>query len=72
MNFANYLDRGATESPTDVAVTDPNRELGYEAFAAETDPFADALAELDVEPGDRVALYLPNSTAVERRVVRSV
>jgi len=63
MNFANYLDRTAAEAPSDLAVTDPRRELTYEELAAETDAFANALLDLDVDAGDRVALYLPNSTA---------
>jgi acyl-CoA synthetase (AMP-forming)/AMP-acid ligase II len=63
MNFANYLDRAAAEAPTDLAVTDPGRDLSYEQFAAETDAFANALVDLGVDAGDRVALYLPNSTA---------
>jgi acyl-CoA synthetase (AMP-forming)/AMP-acid ligase II len=63
MNFANYLDMAAAESPEDIAITDPQRELTYRELAGETDAFANALAELGVDPGDRVALYLPNSTA---------
>lgn len=63
MNFANYLDMSAAESPDDLAVTDPQRDLTYRELAGETDAFANALADLGVAPGDRVALYLPNSTA---------
>ena len=63
MNFANYLDGATAEAPADLAVTDPRRELSYEELTAETDAFANALVELGVEAGDRVALYLPNSTA---------
>ncbi|WP_254830784.1 class I adenylate-forming enzyme family protein [Haloglomus salinum] len=63
MNFANYLDMAAAEAPTDLAITDVQRELTYRDLAGETDAFANALADLGVAPGDRVALYLPNSTA---------
>lgn len=63
MNFANYLDMSAAESPDELAITDPQRDLTYRELAGETDAFANALADLGVEPGDRVALYLPNSTA---------
>jgi acyl-CoA synthetase (AMP-forming)/AMP-acid ligase II len=63
MNFANYVDRVAAERPSDLAVTDPQRELTYEELSAETDAFANALVDLGVDAGDRVALYLPNSTA---------
>jgi acyl-CoA synthetase (AMP-forming)/AMP-acid ligase II len=64
MNFVNYLDDAAAEAPADIAVTDPRRELTYEELAAETDAFANALVDLGVDAGDRVALYLPNSTAL--------
>ena len=63
MNFANYVDLAAAEAPEDLALTDPQRELTYAEFAGETDAVANALESLGVEPGDRVALYLPNSTA---------
>jgi long-chain acyl-CoA synthetase len=63
MNFANYLDRAASESPGDLAVTDPRRDLTYRELAGEADAVANALADLGIDPGDRVALYLPNSTA---------
>ncbi|WP_436901583.1 class I adenylate-forming enzyme family protein [Halovenus halobia] len=62
MNFANFVDRAAGDRPEATALTDPQRELSFAALSAETDRFAGALAELGVDPGDRVALYLPNST----------
>jgi acyl-CoA synthetase (AMP-forming)/AMP-acid ligase II len=37
------------------------RSLTYEALAEETSAVANALAELGIEAGDRIALYLPNS-----------
>ncbi|PSQ15465.1 AMP-dependent synthetase [Halobacteriales archaeon QS_8_69_26] len=63
MNFANELDRVARNDPESLAVADPNRGVTFAELAAETDRFANALADLGVAPGDRVALYLPNSVA---------
>lgn len=63
MNFANYVDDAARDRPDVAAVTDPRRELTFADLAAETDAFANALASLEVDPGERVALYLPNSVA---------
>ena len=61
MNFANHVDIIARDAPDRLAVTDPQREMSYGELAAETDAVADGLADLGVEPGDRVALFLPNS-----------
>ncbi|MFB6172554.1 MAG: class I adenylate-forming enzyme family protein [Haloarculaceae archaeon] len=61
MNFANYVDWAARDSPDRTAITDPGRELTFAELAAETDAVANALAALGVDPGERVALYLPNS-----------
>ena len=63
MNFANYVDIAARDAPDRTALTDHRRELSFAELAAETDAVATALADLGVEPGDRVALYLPNSVA---------
>ncbi|QLD84238.1 AMP-binding protein [Natronomonas halophila] len=60
MNFANCVDTAARDSPTKTAITDPERELTFEEFAAETNAFANALDGLGIDAGDRVALYLPN------------
>lgn len=61
MNFANHVDRVARDNPGKPAITDPWRELSFEELAAETNAVANAFASLGVAPGDRVALYLPNS-----------
>lgn len=63
MNFANYVDWAARDRPDRTALTDPKRELTFANLAEETDAVANALAELGIEPGERVALYLPNSVA---------
>lgn len=60
MNFANCVDRAARDQPTKTAVTSPDRSLTFGEFSAETNAFANALADRGVEPDDRVALYLPN------------
>ena len=60
MNFANQVDVAARDAPEKVAFTDPERSVTFGELAAETSRFANALSNLGVEAGDRVALYLPN------------
>jgi long-chain acyl-CoA synthetase len=60
MNFANSVDTAARNRPETTAVTDPGRELTFAELADESSAFANALGDLNVDPGDRVALYLPN------------
>ncbi|WP_276257307.1 class I adenylate-forming enzyme family protein [Haloglomus litoreum] len=61
MNFAHHVRQAARDRPGRTALTDPGRSVTFAELDAETDAFANALAELGVDPGDRVALYLPNS-----------
>jgi long-chain acyl-CoA synthetase len=61
MNFANYVDITARNHGDALAVADPGREATYAELSRETDAVANGLAELGVDPGDRVALFLPNS-----------
>ncbi len=62
MNFANHVEFQATDRPGELAITDPKREMSYGELEAETSAMANGLAGLGVEPGDRVALFLPNLT----------
>jgi long-chain acyl-CoA synthetase len=62
MNFANYVEFQAAERPGELAMTDPKREMSYAELDAETSAVANALADRGVEPGDNVALFLPNLT----------
>ncbi|MCY4728988.1 acyl--CoA ligase [Natronomonas gomsonensis] len=61
MNFATHVDAIARSAPDRLAMTNHTREVTYAELAGETNAFANALESLDVEAGDRVALYLPNS-----------
>jgi len=61
MNFANYLTQAARDVPQRTALADPEREVTFADLDTETSSFADALAGLGIEPGERVAIYLPNS-----------
>ncbi|PSP72104.1 AMP-dependent synthetase [Halobacteriales archaeon QS_3_64_16] len=63
MNVANHIDLAARDVSEETAIVDPQRSLTYEDLAEETDAVANALAELGIEAGDRIALYLPNSVA---------
>jgi long-chain acyl-CoA synthetase len=62
MNFANYVEFQAADRSEELALTDPKREMSYGKLDAETSAVANGLAGLGVEPGDRVALFLPNLT----------
>jgi len=61
MNFANYVDIAARNHGDSLAMADPSREIRYAELSRETDAVARGLAGLGVDPGDRVALFLPNS-----------
>ncbi|QLD87944.1 AMP-binding protein [Natronomonas salina] len=63
MNFATYADTMARNDPDRLAMTDPTREVTFAELSAETNAVANALEDLGVDAGDRVALYLPNSVA---------
>ena len=63
MNVANHIDLAARDVPSKTAVVDPQRSLTYEELAEETNAVANALGELGIEAGDRIAMYLPNSVA---------
>lgn len=63
MNFANHVDLAAREGATRPAVGDGEELLTYGELADETDAAANAFAERGVEPGDRVAICLPNRVA---------
>jgi acyl-CoA synthetase (AMP-forming)/AMP-acid ligase II len=63
VNFANYVDAAARDRPDATALSDPTREVTFAELASETSAFANAIAELGVGTGERVALYLPNSVA---------
>ena len=61
MNFANYVDIAARNHGGSLAMSDPHRSVSYAELSEETDAVASGLADLGVEPSDRVALFLPNS-----------
>jgi acyl-CoA synthetase (AMP-forming)/AMP-acid ligase II len=62
MNFANYVDFQANDRPDELALTDPKREMSFAELSAETAAVANGLIDRGVEPGDRVALFVPNLT----------
>ncbi|PSQ43280.1 AMP-dependent synthetase [Halobacteriales archaeon QS_9_68_42] len=61
MNFATYADMMARTDPEGLAMSDHTREVTFAELAGEVNAVANALEDLGVEAGDRVALYLPNS-----------
>jgi long-chain acyl-CoA synthetase len=60
MNFANHIDIAARNVPRKPAVADTDELLTYGRLSAKTNAVANALAGLEVKPGDRVAIILPN------------
>jgi len=63
MNIAQNLERAARHFPDRVAIVFEGREVTYGALEAAVDRTAGGLVGLDVEAGDRVALFLPNIPA---------
>jgi acyl-CoA synthetase (AMP-forming)/AMP-acid ligase II len=61
VNFATYADTVARNDPEGLAMSDHTREVTFAELAGEVNAVANALEDLGVEAGDRVALYLPNS-----------
>lgn len=60
VNLADNLARTATTHPTTVAIKLDDVEIPFGALAAGAARLASWLRELGVEPGDRVALSMPN------------
>ena len=63
MNFANRVDSAARSAPETLAVSDPTRSLTFAELATQSNRIAGALARRGVEPGDHVALRVPNGVA---------
>ena len=59
-NLVTNVQSSAEARPDAPAVVYDDHEFSYGEFWAQTGQFAAALRERGVEPGDRVALYLPN------------
>jgi long-chain acyl-CoA synthetase len=55
------LSRQASRRPRAVAFRDKNRSVTYQALAARTALIAGYLQQTGVEPGQRVAIFIPNS-----------
>lgn len=54
------LDDAASAFPAGVAISYAGRTITYRQLAGEVDRFAGGLRDLGVQPGDRVAIVLPN------------
>ncbi len=61
INSLELLARHAVERPTATAVQDEQLSLTYGQLLAEVGAFASGLRSMGVQPGDRVAIRLPNS-----------
>jgi len=56
-----FLQKSAEKYPDKTALIFKNRRLSYAEIDTESNTFANALISLNVKPGERVALHLPNS-----------
>lgn len=60
MNLAQLLDQAAEEYGERPAVVFEDQEISYSELGDATSRLAGGLKELGIQPGDRVAVYLPN------------
>jgi long-chain acyl-CoA synthetase len=60
MNIAQHLERAARHFPDRVAIVFEGQDISYAALQRQVDRLAHALADLGVDTGDRVGLFLPN------------
>src|SRR5207248_1048463 len=59
--FVDYLEEHARNNPDRVAIIDDNgKETTYQELSLKTNQLALALVELGLQPGDRIAVQLPN------------
>ena len=63
MNVARALERAARHFPDKPAILFEDRSVSYRELERAASRTAHALAVRGVEPGDRVALFLPNVPA---------
>jgi long-chain acyl-CoA synthetase len=63
MNFANYVDIAARNAPNSFGVGDRTHSLTFRQLAERSDRVATALERRGIEPGDHVAISMPNSVA---------
>lgn len=63
MNIAQHLEKSAQLFPRQPAIIFEGKTTTYEALHTQVCKFAHALSDLDVEPGDRIGLFLANTPA---------
>lgn len=61
MRLSTYLESHATRSPDKLALVVDRDQVTYRELARQVADVARGLARLGLEPGDRIALYIPNS-----------
>lgn len=61
MNLASFLDKVADERPDQIAIVSERDQLTYEELRVQANRFANALRDLGLRPGDRIAILLRNS-----------
>src|SRR5688500_13667023 len=63
MNIAGHIDRAARHFPHEPAILFEGRTITYLELRDQVQRVASGLAAAGVRPGDRVALFLPNTPA---------
>jgi acyl-CoA synthetase (AMP-forming)/AMP-acid ligase II len=61
VSVGQILERGAAQDPNKIAVVDGDRRITYSELNSMADTLAVSLAEIGINKGDRVAIYMPNS-----------
>ena len=64
MNFADYVDHAARNDPDQVAIAFRGTELTYGDLVDRASRLADSLRQEGFEPGEKLAIYAPNSPAL--------
>jgi long-chain acyl-CoA synthetase len=60
MNIAQHLERAARHFPDRIALIFEGQSTSYAALQAQVDRLAHALTRVGIQPGERIALFLPN------------
>src|SRR5579864_5025729 len=61
MNIASHIDRASRHFPTQPAIIFEGRSMSFSEVCDQVQCVAAGLAAAGVQPGDRVALFLPNT-----------
>lgn len=69
MNFADYIDHAARDNAEQTAIAFPGHEMTYRELQNQADRLADSLRVEGFEPGDKLAIYAPNTPQLAVAVI---